>query len=109
MEVIAEEQFDKLINVKKLVVVDFFATWCMPCRMLAPIMERVEKSMQDVKFYSVDIDEGEEISKRYRIFSVPTLVAFRDGKKVDSLVGLNSYDDIVDFVNRCKTAKFNED
>ena len=67
MEIITEEQFDKLINVKKLVIVDFFATWCMPCRMLAPIMERVESSMQDVKFYSVDIDEGEEISKRYRI------------------------------------------
>ena len=103
------EEFDALLKSEKPVLVDFFATWCMPCRMLAPIMERVESSLQDVKFYSVDIDEGEEIAKRYRIFSVPTLVAFRDGKKVDSLVGLNSFDDIVEFVNRCKTADFNED
>lgn len=109
MEVIKEEQFDKLINVKKLVVVDFFATWCMPCKMLAPIMERVESAIPDVKFYSVDINEGEEISKRYRIFSVPTLVAFRDGKKVDSLVGLNSFDDITEFINRCKSDEINED
>ena len=109
MDIINEENFDKTIKNQNLVIIDFFATWCMPCRMLSPIMERVEKAMQDVKFYSVDIDEGEEISKRYRIFSVPTLVAFRDGKKVDSLVGLNSYDDIIEFVNRCKTADINED
>ena len=109
MDIINEEHFDKLINDKNLVVVDFFATWCMPCRMLKPIMERVEAKLNDVNFYSVDIDESEEISKRYRIFSVPTLVAFREGKKVDSLVGLNSFDDILDFVERCKTANINED
>lgn len=108
MEIITEEQFDKVIA-NKLVVVDFFATWCMPCKMLAPIMERVETKLNDVKFYSVDIDESEDLSKRYRIFSVPTLVVFRDGKKVDSLVGLNSFDDVVDFIERCKTAKIDED
>jgi len=102
MEIINEKQFDELINVENLVVVDFFATWCMPCRMLKPIMERVETSMKDVNFYSVDIDESEEVSKRYRIFSVPTLVAFKNGEKVDSMVGLNSMDDIIEFVERCK-------
>lgn len=109
METINEQQFDKLIEKKGLVIVDFSATWCMPCRMLKPIMERVEDKLSDVKFYNVDIDESEDVAKRYRIFSVPTLVAFREGKKVDSLVGLNSYDDIVDFVERCKTADINED
>ena len=104
MKVINEQEFEKAINSKKLVVIDFSASWCMPCRMLKPIMERVETKVKDVNFYNVDIDESEEVAKRYRIFSVPTLVAFRDGKKVDSMVGLNSNDDIIDFVNRCKTA-----
>ena len=109
METISEQQFDNLINNKNLVVMDFSATWCMPCRMLKPIMERVEAKLVDVKFYNVDIDDSEEIAKRYRIFSVPTLVAFRNGEKVDSLVGLNSFDDIIDFVEHCKITDTNED
>ena len=109
MKVINEQEFEKAINSKKLVVIDFSASWCMPCRMLKPIMERVETKVKDVNFYNVDIDESEEVAKRYRIFSVPTLVAFRDGKKVDSMVGLNSNDDIIDFVNRCKTADVQDD
>lgn len=109
MKGINEQEFEKAINSKKLVVIDFSASWCMPCRMLKPIMERVETKVKDVNFYNVDIDESEEVAKRYRIFSVPTLVAFRDGKKVDSMVGLNSNDDIIDFVNRCKTADVQDD
>lgn len=109
MQIINEENFDKIINSKKLVIVEFSASWCMPCRMLKPIMERVEDEITDVKFYNVDIDDGEEIAKRYRIFSVPTLVAFRSGEKIDSMVGLNSYDDIVDFIERCKIINTNED
>ena len=97
--------FDEVINSKTLTVVDFFATWCMPCRMLKPILERVAETKKEVKFYSLDIDEHEEIAKRYRIFSVPTIMAFKDGEKVDSLVGLNSYDDLIDFVTRCENAK----
>ena len=81
----------------------------MPCRLLAPILEQVADERTDVNFYNLDIDDNEDIAKRYRIFSVPTLVAFRDGKKVDSLVGLNSFDDITEFVNRCKSAAINED
>ena len=109
MKIINEQEFDSAINNSSLTVVDFSATWCMPCRMLKPIMERVEKKVNDVTFYNVDIDESEEIAKRYRIFSVPTLVAFRGGKKIDSLVGLNSNDDIIDFVERCKTLDVQDD
>ena len=109
MENLNEQQFEAALQNKGLMIIDFFATWCMPCRMLKPIMEKVENKLSDIKFFGVDIDEAEEIAKRYRIFSVPTIVAFRDGKKVDSMVGLNSYDDIVDFVERSKTADINED
>ena len=66
------------------------------------ILERVADTVTDVSFYNIDIDENEEIAKRYRIFSVPTLVCFKEGKKVDSLVGLNSFDEIVEFLEKCK-------
>lgn len=94
-------EFDELINSENLTVIDFSASWCMPCRMMKPILERVADAMQSVNFYTLDVDDEEEIAKRYRIFSVPTLVAFRAGKKIDSMVGLNSYEEIVEFVERC--------
>ena len=103
------QTFDDLISSEDLTVIDFSATWCMPCRMLKPILERVAEKCSDVSFYNVDIDENEEVAKRYRIFSVPTLVCFREGKKIDSLVGLNSFEDIVEFIERCKTMEVEEE
>ena len=96
-----EKSFEETISSKDLVLVDFFATWCMPCKMLRPILEKVEKALPTVKFCSLDIDQNEEIAKNYRIFSVPTMVVFREGKVVDSLVGLNSFDEVLEFVTRC--------
>ena len=101
--------FDDLINSEELVVIDFSATWCMPCRMLKPILERVAEKCSDASFYNVDIDQNEDVAKRYRIFSVPTLVCFKKGKKLDSLVGLNSFEDIVEFVERCQEMEVEED
>lgn len=105
MDDVNELEFEELIKQDTLTVIDFSATWCMPCRMLKPILERVADKVEDVAIYNIDIDEFEKVAQRYRIFSVPTLVAFREGKKVDSLVGLNSLEEIVDFIERCKTAK----
>ena len=108
MESINEENFDDIINGEDVTLVDFSATWCMPCRMLKPILERVEDKFDDVYFYNLDIDESENIAKRYRVFSVPTIVCFRSGKKLDSMVGLNSFDDVVEFVKRCKEMKLED-
>lgn len=102
MQTINEKEFEELIKREDLTVVDFSASWCMPCRMLKPILERVEKVYDTVVFANVDISDEEELSERYRIFSVPTVVAFKKGKIVDSMVGLKSYDEIIDFVNSAK-------
>lgn len=102
MKELKEKDFDKTIKSKKLSVIDFFATWCMPCRMLKPILEKVEENVKDANFYSLDIDENAEIAKRYRVFSVPTVICFMNGEIVDSLVGLNNYDEVIEFVTRCK-------
>ena len=70
-------------------LVDFWATWCGPCRMQAPILEAFEAEMGDqVKVGKVDVDEEPEIAARFNIFSIPTLIAFRDGKEVARAVGV---------------------
>lgn len=109
MDSLTELDFQEIINNEDLTIIDFSATWCMPCRMLAPILEDVADEMEDVSFFNIDIDDNEDIAKRYRIFSVPTLMAFKAGKVIDSLVGLNSYDEILDFVQRCDEADIPED
>lgn len=77
------------------VLVDFFATWCAPCRMLAPILEGVEEKHSDkVSFYKVDIDEDAELARYYGVMSVPTLILFRNGEPSESSVGLVQAEEI---------------
>lgn len=99
MKHIKQDEFDDLINRDELTVVDFFAVWCMPCRMLKPILEKVENETK-VGIYELDVQESEQIAMRYRIFSVPTIVCFKKGKKIDSLVGANPYEDVLAFIKR---------
>lgn len=101
--------FEEIINGEDLTIIDFSATWCMPCRLLTPILEQVANKVDTVSFYNIDIDDNEDIAKRYRIFSVPTLLAFKEGKVIDSLVGLNSYDEVLRFVKRCEVAEVPKD
>lgn len=109
MNNVDDNEFDLLINDENLTVIDFSATWCMPCRMLKPILQRVADKCDYASIYNLDIDENAEIAKRYRIFSVPTLVCFKNGKKIDSLVGLNTFDEIVDFIERCDEVEIDEE
>ena len=71
-----------------IVVVDFFAKWCEPCKLLAPIFDNVSKEMGGkIKFSKIDIDNNLEIAREYRVSSVPTVLIFKDGQVVDSIVG----------------------
>ena len=92
------ENFDESINEKDTpVLVDFFATWCGPCRMLAPILEDVSSELEGkAKVYKVDIDECMDIAKRFGIMSVPTMIIFKEGKEVDRLIGLRQKNQIID-------------
>lgn len=75
------KQFDELIKGPKPVLVDFFATWCGPCRVMAPILEDLKKKVGDrAHILKVDVDENEELSLRYNVQSVPTLMIFRKGE-----------------------------
>lgn len=79
----------EVLGFKGTVIVDFYGTWCMPCRMLAPTLEKVAND-NNIKLAKVDIDENEELVREYKIMSVPTLKIFRDGELINSSVGVIS-------------------
>lgn len=80
-------------NVEKdLVLVDFFAEWCGPCRMLTPIIEELANEISSVSIFKVNIDESPETAQKYEVSSIPTLVLLKDGKEVKKVVGLKDKD-----------------
>lgn len=92
------KEFEEIIKNEK-VIVDFFATWCGPCKMLAPIFEEISNELSDVTFVKVDIDKVEELPKMFGIMSVPTLLVFEKGilsKKVSGYMGKN---ELIKFIN----------
>ncbi len=87
MQILNSESFnEKLKNVKGVVMVDFFATWCGPCRMLAPILEQVSQETT-AEIYKVDIDQSEDLARAYGIMAVPTMIVFVNGKEVERFSG----------------------
>ena len=92
--------FDGLLEDEKLVIVDFWATWCGPCRMLSPLLDEVEEEMADqVTVVKVNVDDADEIAMRYRIMSIPTLLFFKGGQIVDKTVGAMPKNTLVDRIN----------
>lgn len=88
MKVATNANFAELLQDDKLVIVDFWATWCGPCRMLSPILDEVEDEMKDkITVVKVNVDDVDEVTARYRIMSIPTLMFFRNGEVVDKTVG----------------------
>lgn len=85
---INHESFEKIIAQNgKTILVDFWATWCGPCRMIAPVLEEVAKERPDVTVCKVDVDEERELALEYGVSSIPTLLVFRDGKVVNQSIG----------------------
>jgi len=82
------ESFDKFLQENEVAVVDFWAAWCMPCLMVAPIIENLAKKYEGkIAFGKVNVDEERDIAMRFGIMSIPTIIIFKDGKVVDQIVG----------------------
>ncbi|NGX35059.1 MAG: Thioredoxin [Candidatus Anoxychlamydiales bacterium] len=100
IKMLDESNFSKEIE-KGVALVDFFAEWCGPCRMLAPVVEEVASSLKDkATFGKVDIDKQVKLATEYQVTSIPTLVLFKDGKEVDRIVGLRDEKALKEFVEK---------
>lgn len=94
------EFIEDVENSKGVVVVDFSATWCGPCKMLAPVFDGVSNKFGDkAKFFKVDIDQNGDIAQKYRITAVPTMIIFKDGVPVENLTGFMPEQNITSKVN----------
>ena len=96
---ITEADFEKeVLQSAKPVLVDFFATWCGPCKMIAPILEEIASAEDSFDIAKIDIDDAEELCDKYGVMSVPTLIKFAGGEEAGRKIGLTSKQDLIDMM-----------
>lgn len=96
---LTDENFQETIS-KGLTLVDFYATWCGPCRMIAPIVEQLaEKTAGKASVAKLDIDQAQQVTASLQITSVPTLILFKDGKEVKRVVGVKDLDYLLNLIH----------
>ncbi|KZV64205.1 thioredoxin [Peniophora sp. CONT] len=83
----SKAQFDEIIKKDTPVFIDFWATWCGPCRMISPFFEKLAGEIEGAEFYKVDVDDQPEIAQEVAVRAMPTFIAFKDGKKIGDIVG----------------------
>ena len=92
---INSDEFKKVIKEGK-VVVDLFATWCGPCKMLSPVLDEISEEITTTKFYKIDVDDNEDIAREYNVMSIPTVLVFENGELTNTIVGLKGKEYLVE-------------
>ncbi|WP_066719650.1 thioredoxin [Clostridium sp. Marseille-P299] len=93
---------EEVLNKKGIVLVDVFATWCGPCKMLSPIVENIAEEVNDIEVAKIDVDENNEVAQKYQVMSIPTLLLFKDGELMDKSVGFQSKEQILDMIGKVR-------
>ena len=100
IEVITQENFEQeVLRAQQPVLVDFWAAWCGPCKMIAPIVEQVAEERTDITVCKVNVDEQEELAVKFGIQSIPTLVLVKNGVETGRAVGYRDYKGVTDFID----------
>lgn len=97
---ITKENFNKeVMESEKVVLLDFWATWCGPCQMIAPILNEVAEECPDITVGKIDVDEEQELAMSFGITSIPTLIVIKNGKAVDKAIGMRAKNQIMEMID----------
>jgi len=97
---VSDQSFAAEVEASGTVLVDFWAPWCGPCKMIAPILEELDKELGNLKIAKLNVDDNPEAASRFGVMSIPTLIVFKDGQPVDKIVGFQSKDALKNVVSR---------
>jgi thioredoxin 1 len=97
---VTDDTFKSEVEGAGTVLVDFWAPWCGPCKMIAPVLEELDQELNAVKIAKVNVDENPESPSRFGVMSIPTLIVFKDGQPVDKVVGFQSKDALKNVLSR---------
>ena len=92
---ISEKEFDEKISVNKKVIIDCYADWCGPCRMVSPIIDELASELVDCEFYKLNVDTAHKITNRYGIMSIPTILIFDNNELKKQLIGFKSREELL--------------
>lgn len=93
--------FEQAIQSDKPALVDFWADWCMPCKIFAPVLEEAAENLDGkADFYRVNVDECQELAQRYNITSIPTVILFKNGKAEEQMIGVRTKQDVANMVEK---------
>ena len=96
---VTSENFEsEVLNSEKPVLVDFWASWCGPCRMLSPIVDEIAEEVQTIKVGKVNVDEQQDLAGKFGVMSIPTIILFKNGQPVNKSVGAKSKAALLDFI-----------
>ena len=93
-----KDNFDSAIKSEKPVLLDFYADWCGPCKMVAPVLEEIAQEREDVLIGKINVDESGILAAKYQVVNIPTMILFKDGKEQGRIIGFRPKDDILQFI-----------
>lgn len=98
IEITADNFENEVLKTDKTVLIDFWASWCMPCKMLSPVVDEIAEENPGIKVGKVNVDEQPELAEKFGVMSIPTLVVFKNGQNIDSSVGVKPKAEILEML-----------
>ncbi len=95
VHILKSEEFQKEVTGNSgIIIIDYFADWCQPCKMLAPVLEKVSEQMKNVKFFKINVDDSQELAQQQGILGIPCIVIYNNGEEAERIVGFQGEDQL---------------